>query len=369
MQNYAFSLKIIFFTLLAALLTPVESAAKMTIFPLKPSFLPPNNGHGIRTLVIDAGHGGKDSGCLGKKTTEKEVVLEIALTLGQIIAERHPEIKILYTRESDVFVPLHERAHFANKHRADLFLSIHCNAVDNTAVRGTETFVLGLHRAKDNLAVAKRENASILLEKDYQENYEGYDPNSAEGHIMMSLFQNVFLDQSIHLAYHIENAFQKRLNTPSRGVKQAGFLVLRNAAMPSVLVEAGFLSNPEDEKYLSSPEGKLAVAESIYESFFIYKNKMEIPPNLAGGGDKDSPQIYVQIGLAKSPEPDKSNFYPWLKEPYRIYEEGGYFKQQVGPFSNKSLAMDFLQKAKGQGISDAFVVGYKQGNKIKISEL
>jgi N-acetylmuramoyl-L-alanine amidase len=369
MQNYAFSLKIIFFTLLAGMLTAFESAAKMTNFPLKTSFSPPNNGQGIRTLVIDAGHGGKDSGCLGKKTTEKEVVLDIALILGQIIAERHPEIKILYTRESDVFVPLHERAHFANKHKADLFLSIHCNAVDNPSVRGTETFVLGLHRAKDNLEVAKRENASILLEKDYQENYEGYDPNSAEGHIMMSLFQNVFLDQSIHLAYHIENAFQKRLNTPSRGVKQAGFLVLRNAAMPSVLVEAGFLSNPEDEKYLNSAEGKRAVAESIYESFFIYKKKMETPSTTATWEEEDGAQIYVQIGLAKGPEPEKAPHFAWLKESFRIQEEGGYFKQQVGPFANKSLAMDFLQKAKGQGISDAFIVGYKKGNKIKFSEL
>lgn len=368
MQNYVFSFKIIFIVIAALVLTAVESAAKMTNFPFKTSFSTPNNGPGIRTLVIDAGHGGKDSGCLGKKTTEKEVALEIALLLGQLITDRHPEIKILYTRDKDVFIPLHERAHFANKNKADLFISIHCNAVDNTAVRGTETFVLGLHRAKDNLEVAKRENASILMEKDYQDNYEGYDPNSPEGHIMMSLFQNVFLDQSIHLAYHIETAFQKRLTTPSRGVKQAGFLVLRNAAMPSVLVEAGFLSNPEDEMYLTSKEGRLAVAESIYDSFFTYKNKVETPilskPLLT-----DDAQIFVQIGLARGPEPEKSPFYQSIKEPSRIFEEGGYFKHQVGPFANKSLAMDFLQRVKGQGFSDAFIVGYKQGNKIKFSEL
>ena len=233
---------------------------------------PTRGGYKIRTVVLDAGHGGQDPGCVGKISKEKDVALSIILKFGEHLEKNHPELKVIYTRKTDVFIPLHERARIANRNKADLFISVHCNAVgNNPQVKGTETFVLGLDRAKHNLDVAKRENAAILFEEDYEDNYEGYDPNSDEGHIMMSLFQNAYIDQSIHLAYYIENEFKQQLNTPSRGVKQDGFLVLRNAAMPSVLVEAGFLSNPEEEKILATDAGQSKVAASLYKSFLQYQ--------------------------------------------------------------------------------------------------
>lgn len=234
-----------------------------------------NNPYKLEKIVIDAGHGGKDSGCRGKYSLEKNIVLNIAREFGKRINETHPEVEVIYTRESDVFIPLFKRIDIANKNNADLFISIHCNYAARKSTSGTETFVMGLHRAEENLLVAKRENASILLEQNYQENYDGYDPNSPEGHIILSMFQNAFLDQSIHLANIIETSFAKRTGMNSRGVKQAGFMVLRKAAMPSVLVEAGFLSNSKEEKYLLSTKGQKQVADVLLKAFTEYKRSLD----------------------------------------------------------------------------------------------
>ena len=168
-------------------------------------------------IVIDAGHGGHDPGAVGKNTTEKELVLKMAIKIGEMIQKKYPEVEVLQTRTTDVFIPLFRRIQYANEQNADLFMSIHCNFISNSKTRGTETFVMGLHRAGENLEVAKRENASILLEANYEANYDGYDPQSAEGHIMMSMFQNAYLDKSIEFAADVESQFSASHISKSRG--------------------------------------------------------------------------------------------------------------------------------------------------------
>jgi len=226
-------------------------------------------------LVIDAGHGGKDHGCSGSHSKEKFIVLDIAKRLGELLRFHHPEIEVIYTRETDVFIPLDTRINIANKNKADLFISIHANAVGKKHIRGTETYVMGLHRAEENLRVAKRENASILFEKDYQATYGGYDPKSPEAHILLSMYQNAYLDKSINFATKVENSFSSRTPLPSRGVKQAGFLVLRKATMPSALIETGFLTNKSDENYLLSNQGKNEAAQAILKAITEYKREIE----------------------------------------------------------------------------------------------
>ncbi len=225
-------------------------------------------------IVIDAGHGGKDHGCSGAHSKEKFIVLDIAKKLGALLKSYHPEIEVIFTRETDVFIPLDSRIKLANKNKADLFISIHANYIGKPHVNGTETYVMGLHRAEDNLAVAKRENSSILYESDYQSTYGGYDPNSPEAHILLSMFQNAYLDKSINFATKVENSFTNRTPLKSRGVKQAGFLVLRKATMPSTLIETGFLSSRNDEAYLMSSNGQDEVADAILKAITEYKREI-----------------------------------------------------------------------------------------------
>ncbi len=226
-------------------------------------------------IVIDAGHGGKDHGCSGDHSKEKFIVLDIAKRLGALVKFYHPEIEVVYTRDTDVFIPLDTRIDIANKNKADLFISIHANAIHKDYVSGTETYVMGLHRAEENLAVAKRENSAILMENNYEQTYGGYDPNSPEAHILLSMYQNAYLDKSINFATKIENSFTTRTPLKSRGVKQAGFLVLRKATMPSVLIETGFLTNDLDEAYLMSEQGKDESADAILKAITQYKREVE----------------------------------------------------------------------------------------------
>lgn len=231
----------------------------------------------IDVLVIDAGHGGKDPGARGKIAREKDIVLNIALELAQKVKTEMPEIKVILTRASDKFVELDQRANIANKRKADLFISIHCNSIPKNKVSpaGTETFVMGLHKTDENWEVAKRENAVIYQEQNYEERYKGFNPNSPLAYIMLANRQNAHLASSLDFAGKVERQFKKYADRSSRGVKQAGFMVLWQTAMPSVLVEAGFLSHAEEEKYLASEEGQEQIAESIFRAFKQYKKEVE----------------------------------------------------------------------------------------------
>lgn len=238
----------------------------------------------IQTIVLDAGHGGDDTGAPGIKGSreflEKEVTLDLALRLGKIIEEKMPEVRVLYTRKSDKSVKLWERPNFANRNEADLFISIHCNANSNPKAHGSETYFMGLHVNEGNLDVAKRENAAITYEADYRNNdrYGGFDPNSPESHIIFSLVQNAYMNQSLRLSSYVETETGKISQIRSRGVKQAGFLVLWKTSMPSILVETGFITNPEDRKYLASDEGRNTIANGIFKAIVNYKSFVEKTP-------------------------------------------------------------------------------------------
>jgi N-acetylmuramoyl-L-alanine amidase len=233
---------------------------------------------GLNTLVIDAGHGGLDPGCNGNNEIfEKDVTLGVALKLGKILKDSLPGLKVLYTRTTDKTLKLWERPNLANNNRADLFISIHCNANNTRTAAGSETYFMGLHKSEGNLEVAKRENAAITYEADYRENsrYGGFDPESAEGHIIFSLVQNAYMKQSLKLASGIEAHTNKISAIKSRGVKQAGFLVLWQTSMPSVLVETGFLTNPTDRSYLRTAEGQQKIAMGVFRAIRDYKRYME----------------------------------------------------------------------------------------------
>jgi len=224
-------------------------------------------------VVIDPGHGGKDPGAVNKSIREKDVVLGIGLKLGKYMNENFPDVKVIFTRNTDVFVPLIDRSRIANKNKANLFISIHANFCGTPATRGTETFFLGLARSNENLDVAKKENSVILLEDNYASVYEGFDPNSSESYIMFETVQDIYMRQSLSFADDIQHQFKSRIESPGRGVKQAGFLVLRMSSMPSVLVESGFISNKIEANYLSSEDGQRDIAMSIIDAFRKFKAK------------------------------------------------------------------------------------------------
>ncbi|MDW7692329.1 N-acetylmuramoyl-L-alanine amidase [Flammeovirgaceae bacterium SG7u.111] len=225
-------------------------------------------------LVLDAGHGGLDPGCIGVFSKEKEVVLDVSLRLKKLIERMHPDVEVVLTRGTDDFIPLHERADISNEKNADLFISIHCNASVKKHIKGSETYVLGKNGDEENLLVAMRENSVILNEEGYQEKYDGFDPTSPIGQILLSNYQHSFKEQSLKCAGLVETMFQDVDNWKSRGVKQAGFLVLVQTNMPSILIEIGFLSNKEEEKYLNSELGKERVVTNIYRAFRDYKESV-----------------------------------------------------------------------------------------------
>lgn len=224
------------------------------------------------TLVIDAGHGGKDPGAQSRTAKEKNINLAVALAFGKLVEQNCPDVKVVYTRKTDVFVELDERANIANRAKADLFISIHTNATaGKIGPQGTETYTLGMHRAADNLAVAKRENSVITLESNYEQKYEGFDPNSTESYIIFELMQDRNMESSVKLAGLIQKQFRNTAKRIDKGVHQAGFLVLRATSMPSVLIELGFINNPNEAAYLTSTAGVNALAKSIYNAFVAYK--------------------------------------------------------------------------------------------------
>ena len=224
------------------------------------------------TLVIDAGHGGKDPGAQSKTGKEKDINLAVALAFGKLVEQNCKDVKVVYTRKTDVFVELDERANIANRAKADLFISIHTNSTAaKVGPQGTETYTLGMHRAADNLAVAKRENSVITLEKGYEQKYEGFDPNSSESYIIFELMQDKNMESSVKLAGLIQKQFRNSAKRVDKGVHQAGFLVLRATSMPSVLIELGYINNPAEAAYLTSKAGVNALAKSIYNAFVASK--------------------------------------------------------------------------------------------------
>ena len=244
---------------------------------LLPMVMMAQRGEKIRTVVIDAGHGGKDTGALGAISKEKDLNLTVALLTGEYIKKNLPDVKVIYTRERDVFVTLNERAAIANRNNADVFISIHCNSAGSkgSSAVGAETFVLGEHKNAANLEVAKKENSSILYEEDAKEQYGDFDLNSPEAYIALSLFQQEYLNQSLQLAANVQEQFTKRVGRKDRGVQQAGFLVLWRTAMPSILIELGFISNAAEERFLASETGQEYMASAIYRAFRDFKASYE----------------------------------------------------------------------------------------------
>ena len=256
------------------------------------------------TLVIDAGHGGHDAGAVGKITKEKIINLNVALAFGKLVEQNCPDVKVVYTRKTDVFIPLHTRADIANKNKADLFISIHTNALPKGHIsRGLETYTLGMHRAADNLAVAKRENEVILYEKDYKQRYQGFDPNSSESYIMFEFMQDHNMAQSVELAKFVQRRTCAAANRQNKGVKQAGVLVLRETSMPSCLIELGFISTPDEERFLSSSSGVSQLGYGIYQAFVDYKRKYDTNVSVPYKAEPQ-PKEEVQIP-AVVPEPAK----------------------------------------------------------------
>lgn len=340
----------------------------------------------IKTVVIDAGHGGHDPGCHGAHNNEKEVCLAMALKLGALIKERYPDIKIIYTRSTDVFVELAERANIANRNNADLFICIHANAGSTTAY-GSETYVLGLHRTDAQQKVAERENASIALEDDKGAKYRSYDL-TPDGIIALQFQLAVFHRQSILFAEMIQKEF-KRIGRYDRGVKQAGFLVLYKTTMPSVLIETAFLPNPTEEKLIGSAEGQQKMAQSMFNAFVNYKNVTEgktvtsgttvqnnnVKPAPVQGNNSQAQEkvkeqgliFKVQIETASKAISTKSSYFKGLE--IFEYQDNSLYKYCAGHFPNNLQgAKNYKDELTKMGFSNAFVVAFLDGERISIEK-
>ncbi len=273
--------KIYLLSLIVAVWTTASAFAVNPAGNTTPKKATPSSTKHIYTVVIDAGHGGKDVGALGRSAREKDLNLSVSLKTGQLIQSQHPEIQVVYTRTTDVFLPLQRRADIVNANNADLFICIHTNSAENKSVYGAETFVLGTEKMSQNLDVAMRENAVMKLEADYQTTYQGFDPNSVDSYIMFELLQNQYMDASLRFATQVQNRFVNNAHRTDRGVRQAAFWVLLKSACPSVLVEMGFISNPAEEAYLASDAGQAEIAASIAAAFSDFYKPSTTPKPVA----------------------------------------------------------------------------------------
>ena len=358
----------------------------------------------VQRVVIDAGHGGHDPGALGSKSKEKDIALAIALKTGKLISENLKDVEVIYTRKTDVFVELYRRARIANEAKADLFISIHCNANQSKSPYGSETYVMGLHRSSANLAVAQLENAAILLEDDYHVQYDGFDPTSPEGYIFFSMLQNAFLDQSLYMASSVQKYFGSIVNLHNRGVKQAGFLVLYKTTMPSVLIETGFISNLKEEKLLMSEHGQHNIAMSIYRSVKDYKASVEKKMPFTASTDEsiveatkeleletpDNKNISDEVPAVQNSTPDLPNTSGKIvfKVQFMIsksmantsdkkysdipnmdyYRHQGFYKYTAGNEPSFEKAMKIRNKMVQKGYNDAFVVAFQDGERMDINK-
>lgn len=357
------------------------------------------------TVVIDAGHGGNDPGAIGRRGKEKNINLSVALKLGRLIRQNCPDTRVVYTREKDVFVPLHRRAEIANDAKADLFISIHTNSVAsrNRSVSGTETYTLGLHRTQENLEVAKKENAVILIEDDYKQRYAGFNPNSSESYIIFEFLQDKNMAQSVSFATSVQKCF-RNANRTDKGVHQAGFLVLRATSMPSVLIELGYITNPTEEAYLMSEQGSSTLAKSIYRAFLNYKGGKVSSAQLAAEPDSSSTPAEEEVTAASQPQevpaartqaarkqdmtaasvsgkpvfkiqiltsgrklPSKSKQFKGLS-PVDSYEENGIIKYTYGADTNYNKILRLKRNKVDSKFKDAFIIAFKDGQKVNINQ-
>lgn len=356
----------------------------------KPSKLEPT-GHILKTVVIDAGHGGKDPGAIGKilKLKEKDLVLDVSLRLGKLINEQFPDVKVLYTRKTDVFINLFDRAKVANSNNADLFISIHANATEGTAAFGTETWVLGLHKTDAQKAVADKENATIYLEDDGGEQYKDFDM-SPDALIIRSLMLGVFMQHSVTFAGLVQQAFKGK-GRNDRGVKQGGLIVLYTATVPAVLVELGFLSNPAEEKYMASEEGKKELAQSMLEAFVTYKSQIDgiayqVKPEKPKPVDvvkQDKPQqesnpvtdvkkedVIFRVQILTSPSKIPANS-PRFKGHQNVfeYQQDNLFKYAVGQYVNDfKSANNFKNQLREEGFDSAFVIAFINNERVDLQK-
>lgn len=332
-------------------------------------------------VVLDAGHGGHDSGNRGNGYYEKTIALNIALSIGKIL-EKYQDIKVIYTRKSDKFVKLVDRASIANKADADLFISIHCDAFTSSKAYGAGTFVLGLHANQRNFEIAKRENSVIFYEEDYEKNYDGFDPNNPESVISLTLMQETYSNQSIEAAATIQKSFVANLGRKDRTVKQAGFVVLKYTYMPSVLVETGFLTNRREGAYLNSKKGQNEISKAIAKAIVNYKNELEkgvvnqqlfdqkeAPKEAAKITSNETKDIRFMVQLAASKKPIEAKPYNFkgLKNIVR-QKEGIYYKYFFGNSKSYKLIQKEQRKARRAGFKSAFIVSFRGNQKIKLSE-
>jgi N-acetylmuramoyl-L-alanine amidase len=339
-------------------------------------------------VVLDAGHGGKDPGKVGyNNSKEKDIALNIVLQTGKLL-EKEPHIKVVYTRKTDVFVELKERGNIANKADADLFVSVHCNA-HHTQAEGAETWVLGTHANKQNFEVAKAENSVILLEDNYKVNYKGFDPNSPESVIGLNLLQEEYLDQSILLASIIQKGLSENLNRKDRGVKQAGFVVLHQTYMPSVLIETGFITNKNEGTYLNSAKGQEAFATSIYKEILEYYNQLQLNTVSSADLEKQVDEVIaesfkneervetttyknvifkVQIAAGSRKLETKSYNFNGLKNVERE-KVGSSYKYYLGNTSNYNEILETQKLAKSKGYSSAFIIAFLNGEKVSVEDV
>ena len=327
-------------------------------------------------LVIDPGHGGRDAGAVGRKGKEKDINLAVSTLVGQYIASEHPDVKIVYTRNRDVFLGLDERADIANKANANLFISIHTNAVDRSRsnIRGAEVYTFGVTRTAENLEVAKRENSVILLEDNYAQKYEGFDPASAESYIIFEFMVNLYAEQSINFASMVQKELVKTAKRGNRGVKQAGYLVLRKSSMPRILIELDFISNVEAENYLLSSAGQRSMARSISNAFAEYKKEFD---RMGNGLVKDNPEqtvksqqavlsnkIYkIQILASTKKLPDKSPELKGYKADFFV--EGQYHKYTCGESADWN-EIENLRKKVVKDFKSAFIIAFENGIKVPV---
>ena len=361
-------------------------------------------GEKITTVVIDAGHGGKDPGAIGAISKEKDITLTVALLVGNYIKKNCPDVKVVYTRERDVFVALNERAAVANRNNADVFISIHCNSAGSkgASATGAETFVLGEHKNAANLEVAKKENSAILYEEDADEQYGNFDLNSPEAYIALSLFQSEYLNQSLQLAANMQEQFSKRVGRKDRGVQQAGFLVLWKTAMPSILIELGFISNATEERFLASEQGQTYMASAIYRAFRDFKAsyegennitvtvepKVEMPKETSEETRQETPanpvtevpaetqpetpakakvSFKVQFATRSTQVPVTDKDFAKVPE-VGVYFYNGAYRYTSGDFRTKDEAVNRQAEVRKLGFDDAFVVAFIDGERATIKE-